>query len=88
MALLLQQSTCASLAARPRQDGSCRPQVCENIVIPNTRLREDAEEMFDMNWVEYVRRDSEASDADTRRRAACELTRALTDKFPQEVRAE
>ena len=56
-------------------------------MIPNTRLREDAEEMFDMNWVEYVRRDSEASDADTRRRAACDLTRALTDKFPQEVRS-
>jgi len=67
-----------------RNEGALK-QVCENIVIPNTRLREDAEEMFDMNWVEYVRRDSEASDADTRRRAACELTRALTDKFPQEV---
>lgn len=61
------------------------PQVCENIVIPNTRLREDAEEMFEFNWLEYVRQDTEGSDADTRRRAACELVRALTDKFPAEV---
>ena len=61
-------------------------QVCEKIVIPNTRLREDAEELFEFNWLEYVRQDAEGSDADTRRRAASELVRALTDKFPAEVR--
>jgi Cse1 len=60
--------------------------VCEKIVIPNTRLREDAEELFEFNWLEYVRQDAEGSDADTRRRAASELVRALTDKFPAEVR--
>ena len=62
-------------------------QVCEKIVIPNSRLREDAEELFEFNWLEYVRQDAEGSDADTRRRAASELVRALTDKFPAEVRA-
>jgi len=55
-------------------------------VVPNLRLREDLEEMFEMNWLEYVRRDTEGSDNDTRRRAACELVRGLTDKFPAEVR--
>jgi len=60
--------------------------VCEQIVVPNLRLREDLEEMFEMNWLEYVRRDTEGSDNDTRRRAACELVRGLTDKFPAEVR--
>ncbi len=30
-------------------------QVCESIIIPNLRIREDVEEMFEMNWVEYVR---------------------------------
>lgn len=55
-------------------------------MIPNTRLREDAEELFEFNWLEYVRQDAEGSDADTRRRAASELVRALTDKFPAEVR--
>ena len=55
-------------------------------MIPNIRIRADQEEMFEMNWVEYVRRDTEGSDSDTRRRAATELVRALTDKFPQEAR--
>ena len=53
--------------------------------MPNLRLRDDMEEMFEMNWLEYVRRDTEGSDNDTRRRAACELVRGLTDKFPTEV---
>ena len=55
-------------------------------MIPNTRLREGDEEMFDMNWLEFVRRDTEGSDTDTRRRASRELVRALVDKFPAEVR--
>ena len=54
--------------------------MCENIVIPNIRIRADQEEMFEMNWVEYVRRDTEGSDSDTRRRAATELVRALTER--------
>jgi exportin-2 (importin alpha re-exporter) len=40
-----------------------------------------------MNPVEYIRRDAEGSDSDTRRRAAADLVKALTDKFPQEVTA-
>ena len=63
-------------------------QVCENIVIPNIRIRADQEEMFEMNWVEYVRRDTEGSDSDTRRRAATELVRALTERFPTQARSQ
>ena len=63
-----------------------RAQVCEAIVIPNIRLREDLEEAFELNWVEYVRRDTEGSDQDTRRRAATDLVKALTDKFPAKAR--
>lgn len=74
------------ISPQVEKHASCPGQVCENIVIPNTRLRDDAEEMFEFNWLEYVRQDTEGSDADTRRRAACELVRALTDKFPAEVR--
>ena len=60
-------------------------QVCEHIVIPNIRLRDDMEEMFEMNWVEYVRRDTEGSDNDTRRRAATDLVKALTARFEAPV---
>ena len=65
-------------------------QVCEHIVIPNIRLRDDMEEMFEMNWVEYVRRDTEGSDNDTRRRAATDLVKALTARFeaPVSTRAD
>lgn len=60
-------------------------QVCEHIVIPNIRLRDDMEEIFDMNWVEYIRRDTEGSDNDTRRRAATDLVKALTARFEAQV---
>lgn len=60
-------------------------QICEKIVIPNLRLNDDLEEMFEMNYVEYVRRDTEGSDFDTRRRAATELVKALNTQFEAEV---
>lgn len=39
------------------------------------------EEMFEDNAEEYIRRDIEGSDIDTRRRAACDLVRALCKSF-------
>mmetsp|Transcript_11685 Transcript_11685/g.49963 ORF Transcript_11685/g.49963 Transcript_11685/m.49963 type:complete len:1008 (+) Transcript_11685:289-3312(+) len=62
--------------------GDTLRQVCESIVIPNLTFTNDDEELFETNHVEYVRRDIEGSDSDTRRRGACELVRALTAKFP------
>ena len=82
--MLLQHSLL--LFQKPRTLATPRAQVCEAIVIPNIRLREDLEEMFELNWIEYVRRDTEGSDQDTRRRAATDLVKALTDKFPAKVR--
>lgn len=38
-----------------------------------------------MNPVEYIRRDAEGSDADTRRRAAADLLRALSEKYEAQV---
>ena len=60
-------------------------QVCQGVIIPNIRLREGDIELFEMNWVEYVRRDTEGSDSDTRRRAASELVKSLVEKFPVET---
>lgn len=67
-------------------EGALR-QVCEGIVVPNLRLRDEDEERFELDWVEYVRRDTEGGDADTRRRAASELVKALVDRFPAETTA-
>ena len=61
--------------------------MCENVVIPNLQFREADEELFSENYVEYIRRDMEGSDADTRRRMACELLKALTSKFQSNVTA-
>jgi exportin-2 (importin alpha re-exporter) len=60
-------------------------QICEGIVIPNVRFREEDEEAFEGNYVEYLRKDLEGSDTDTRRRAACDFVRTLADRFPAEA---
>ena len=67
------------------EDGSMLRTIIHNIVIPNLRFRDSDEELFDDNYVEYIRRDIEGSDTDTRRRMACELLKALTSKFQQAV---
>ena len=60
-------------------------QICQGIVIPNVSFREDDEEAFEGNYVEYLRKDLEGSDTDTRRRAACDFIRTLVDRFPKET---
>ncbi|CAL4944019.1 unnamed protein product [Urochloa decumbens] len=62
-------------------------QICDSVVVPNLRLRDEDEELFEGNWVEYVRRDSEGSDADTLRRAACRLLRGLAANYREQVAA-
>ncbi|KAF9198134.1 importin-alpha export receptor [Haplosporangium sp. Z 27] len=62
-------------------------QLCEKIVLPNMGLRESDEELFEDEPIEYIRRDLEGSDSETRRRAATELVRGLLDQFPVEVTA-
>ncbi|KAG0045285.1 importin-alpha export receptor [Gryganskiella cystojenkinii] len=62
-------------------------QLCEKIVLPNMGLRESDEELFEDEPIEYIRRDLEGSDSETRRRAATELVRGLLDQYPAEVTA-
>ncbi|CAN0889573.1 CAS [Linum grandiflorum] len=67
-----------------REDGIIL-QICQNIVIPNVRLRDDDEELFEMDCTEYIRRDMEGSDLDTRRRIACELLKGIAANYKQQV---
>ncbi|KAK3842665.1 MAG: putative importin-alpha export receptor [Linnemannia gamsii] len=62
-------------------------QLCEKIVLPNMGLRESDEELFEDEPIEYIRRDLEGSDSETRRRAATELVRGLLDQYPTDVTA-
>ncbi|KAL2911349.1 importin-alpha export receptor [Polyrhizophydium stewartii] len=61
--------------------------ICGDIILPNMRLRTSDEELFEDDAVEYIRRDLEGTDSETRRSAATELVRALLEEFPKEVTA-
>lgn len=50
-------------------------------------MLESDEELFEDEPIEYIRRDLEGSDSETRRRAATELVRGLLDQYPTDVTA-
>lgn len=60
-------------------------QVVEKVILPNVSLRESDIELFEDEPIEYIRRDLQGSDADTRRRAATDFLRKLLEKFEQLV---
>ena len=59
--------------------------ICESVVIPGLRLRDEDEEDFEDNPIEYIRRDMEGADGESRRKAACELVQGLCVLFKTEV---
>ncbi|XP_022090609.1 exportin-2-like [Acanthaster planci] len=59
--------------------------ICEKVIVPNMEFRASDEELFEFNPEEYIRRDIEGSDIDTRRRAACDLVRSLCKFFEATV---
>lgn len=67
------------------EDASVLGSICEKVIIPNMEFRTSDEELFEDNPEEYVRKDIEGSDIDTRRRAACDLVRALSKHFEQKI---
>ncbi|KAJ0398405.1 hypothetical protein ATCC90586_000696 [Pythium insidiosum] len=56
-----------------------------NIVVKNLQLRSSDEELFEDNAMEYIRRDIEGSDGDSRRSAARDLVRGLLNSFSEQV---
>jgi exportin-2 (importin alpha re-exporter) len=71
-------------AVTVQEEGTLRA-ICEKVILPNIVLRDSDEEMFDDNPVEFIRRDIEGSDNDTRRRMACDLVRGLCRHFNARV---
>mmetsp|Transcript_24536 Transcript_24536/g.59067 ORF Transcript_24536/g.59067 Transcript_24536/m.59067 type:complete len:963 (+) Transcript_24536:192-3080(+) len=59
----------------------------EKVIIPQLKLRENDQENFEYNGLEYVRRDMEGSDVDTRRRTTVDFIRGLCKFFEKEVTA-
>ena len=60
-------------------------QVTEKVVIPNLSLRESDVELFEDEPIEFIRRDLEGSDDDTRRRAATNFLKKLMEQFEKPV---
>merc|ERR1719454_2106618 len=67
-----QQSQCQS----PFDDPSVLSGICEKVVFPNILLRDSDVELFEDNALEYIRRDMEAADQETRRRSSMDLVKA------------
>lgn len=67
------------------EDPNLLASICENVVIPNMDFRVSDQELFEDNPEEYIRRDIEGSDVDTRRRSACDLVKTLSQKFEQKI---
>ncbi|KAG9239373.1 CAS/CSE protein [Amylocarpus encephaloides] len=62
-------------------NGEILGQVVDKVILPNVSLRESDVEQFEDEPIEYIRRDLEGSDTDTRRRAATDFLRKLLEKF-------
>jgi exportin-2 (importin alpha re-exporter) len=60
-------------------------EVVEKVILPNLALRESDIELFEDEPIEFIRRDLEGSDSDTRRRAATDFLRKLMEQFEQLV---
>lgn len=59
----------------------------QHIIVTNLTATEADEELFEDNPLDYIRKDMEGSDQDTRRRSACELVRSLLKHFNTQVSA-
>lgn len=64
---------------------STMAQVIERVILPNLALRDSDIELFEDEPIEFIRRDLEGSDNDTRRRAATDFLRQLLSQFEQMV---
>ena len=67
------------------EEPSTLASICEKIIVPNMEMREIDVELFEDNPEEYIRRDLEGSDVDTRRRAACDLVKGLSKFFEPQI---
>lgn len=60
-------------------------QIVEKVILPNVALRESDLEMFEDEPIEFIRRDLEGSDTDSRRRSATDFLRKLQERFESSV---
>uniref|UniRef100_A0A8D8S4P8 Exportin-2 n=1 Tax=Cacopsylla melanoneura TaxID=428564 RepID=A0A8D8S4P8_9HEMI len=61
--------------------------LCEKVIIPNLELRPCDVELFEDSAEEYIWRDMEGSDVETRRRAACDFVKILVKYMEDKMMA-
>ncbi|XXQ36104.1 Importin N-terminal domain-containing protein [Plasmodiophora brassicae] len=59
--------------------------LAQHVILPNLRLSPADQDQFTVDPVEYVRKDSEGADQQTRRRLTCDLVRAIKVQFQNEI---
>ena len=64
---------------------STMSQVIEKVILPNLTLRDSDIELFEDEPIEFIRRDLEGSDSDTRRRAATDFLKSLMSQFEEMI---
>jgi exportin-2 (importin alpha re-exporter) len=67
--------------AQSFNDEAVMGQIVEKVILPNVLLRESDIELFEDEPIEFIRRDLEGSDTDSRRRAATDFLRKLLENF-------
>ncbi|GAO17259.1 hypothetical protein UVI_02061050 [Ustilaginoidea virens] len=66
-------------------DENVLSQIVEKVILPNVALRESDIEMFEDEPIEFIRRDLEGSDTDSRRRSSTDFLRKLQERFETPV---
>ena len=66
-------------------DQAIQTQIVEKVILPNLALRDSDIEMFEDEPIDFIRRDLEGSDSETRRRAATDFLKQLMEQFEQPV---
>lgn len=81
----LTSTTANAEQAKPFNNNNVLAQVVEKVILPNLSLRDSDIEMFEDEPIEFIRRDLEGSDSETRRRAATDFLRKLMEQFESPV---
>ena len=81
----LTSTTANAEQAQPFNDTNVLAQVVEKVILPNVSLRDSDIETFEDEPIEFIRRDLEGSDSETRRRAATDFLRRLMEQFEAPV---
>lgn len=71
--------------AQAFNDERTASQVVDKVIIPNLTLRDSDIELFEDEPIEFIRRDLEGSDSESRRRAGTDFLRQLIAQFQQLV---